>query len=183
MHHTQIEQTDSTALRCLTETFPFAAIAINGKARPLVAQASLTFRDDLVSAEAVEFHLARQNVVTNAIDDDRTPATIVINGPALMCRHAGTWRAFQMPHRSRTAPTYVTAALMGDLQRRSHTDLQTQIADLVADHEPDDGWRFEEIDPELFRPWYDLLACDSEKEIWTSPLSRQRTFGIRDGGH
>ncbi|WP_405048491.1 FMN-binding negative transcriptional regulator [Rhizobium rhizogenes] len=75
-----------------------------------------------------------------------------------MSHRAGTPHAAS--DRSHTAPTcnYVSATLEGRLYRLDCKGLQKQIDDLVADHEPDGGWRFGEIDPSLFSSWCDLLV-------------------------
>lgn len=127
----------------------------------MIAQAPLTFRDVPGSAGAVEFHLARQNRITDTISDG-TPVTIIVNGPS--AHISPSWYKARFPDasadRSRTAPTYdyVSASLQGRLRRLGNSDLKKQIADLVAQHEAADGWRFEEIDPAVFSSWCDLLV-------------------------
>ncbi|MDA5635935.1 MULTISPECIES: FMN-binding negative transcriptional regulator [Rhizobium/Agrobacterium group] len=133
-------------LQCLIETFPFAVIVINGNGRPLVARAPLTFRDKPGSAGAIEFHLAQQKSIVDTIADGM-PATIIIDGPS--AHISPSWYTARFPNaasdRSHTAPTcnYVSATLEGRLYRLDCKGLQKQIADLVADHEPDGGWRLE----------------------------------------
>lgn len=187
MHYAEFKLPDAALLRTLIEAFPFAAVAINGGASPILAQAPLTFREKPGSPGAVEFHLARQNVITDAIDEGMT-ATILVNGPS---GHVSpTWYTSRFPDasadRSRTAPTwdYVSATLAGRLRRLSRAELQTQITDLVAHHEPVDGWRIEEIDPDLFESWCGLLIgyrLDIESFDLTVKLSQNQMREDRPG--
>ncbi len=161
MHYAQFKQADTALLQCLIEIFPFAVIAINGQERPMIAQAPLTFRSKPGLPGMVDFHLARQNGVADAISKG-TPATIVVNGPS--AHVSPSWYRARFPSssadRSKTAPTYnyVSATLAGRLCRLGDSDLRQQIADLVNRHEPADGWRFEEIDPAVFDTWRNLLV-------------------------
>jgi transcriptional regulator len=165
----------------LIEQFPFAVIAINGTARPVVAQAPLTFRDGLASQGVVDFHLARANIITNAIKDG-SEATILVNGPN--AHISPSWYTGRFPDssadRSRTAPTwdYLSATLTGRLRILSLAGLEKQIADLVAHHEPADGWRFEEIDPSVLMSWCDMLVgyrFEIETFDLTAKLSQNQT--------
>jgi transcriptional regulator len=161
MHYEMFKQYDPAAMRTLIETFPFAMIAVNGEHGPLIAQAPLTFRPDIGKYGAVDFHLARENAFVAALDDG-VDTTIVVKGP--QAHVSPSWYTGRFsganPDRSHTAPTfnYVSVVLQGKIEILDEDSLHRQVEDLVNDHEPADGWRFEEIDPQLFENWCRMLV-------------------------
>ncbi|WP_197435496.1 FMN-binding negative transcriptional regulator [Agrobacterium vitis] len=160
MHYAEFKMPDAGLLQTLIERFPFAMIAINGVANPIVAQAPLTFRQVGTSSGALEFHLASQNPITKSVKNG-TVATIVVNGPNAHISPSWYISSFcdASADRSRTAPTwnYLSATLIGRLRQPTRVELEEQIADMVAAHESADGWRFAEIDPRIFASWCDML--------------------------
>lgn len=161
MHYGMFKQYDPAVMRALIETFPFAMIAINGEHGPLIAQAPLTFRPHTGKCGAVDFHLARENAFVAALDDG-VDTTIVVNGPQAHISPSWYTGRFSGPDsdRSRTAPTfnYVSVVFRGKIEILSDDLLHRQVEDLVTDHEPADGWKFKEIDRQLFENWCKMLV-------------------------
>jgi transcriptional regulator len=181
------KQHDPSVMRTLIETFPFAMIAINGEHGPLIAQAPLTFRPDIGKYGAVDFHLARENAFVAALDDG-VETTIVVNGP--QAHISPSWYTGRFagpdPDRSHTAPTfnYVSAVLCGKIEILSEIELHRQVQDLVNDHEPADGWKFEEIDRQLFESWCKMLIgvrVEIESFDMTAKLSQDQAPADRVG--
>ena len=52
----------------------------------------------------------------------------------------------------------MSAVLQGKIEILGEDSLHRQVEDLVNDHEPADGWRFEEIDRQLFESWCKMLV-------------------------
>lgn len=160
MHYGNFKQHDPRAVSTLIEAFPFATIAINGEHGPLIAQAPLTFRPGIGNFGAVDFHLARENVFVDALDTG-VKTTIVVNGPHTHISPSWYVGRFSGPNpdRSHTAPTfnYVSAILRGTVEILTKDALYRQVEDLVVDHEPADGWKFQEIDRQLFEDWCGML--------------------------
>lgn len=156
MHYAEYKQTDPSLVRDMVETFPFATFIVNGEEGPIVAQAPLTFRDGRAPAGALEFHLARVNPIAPSMTPG-TPVTVLVQGPGAAISPSWFNASFPGPNpdRSRTAPTYnyVSLVLRGRLEFMSEEALQVQIADLVRAHEPQDGWRLEELAPQLWEGW------------------------------
>ncbi|WP_207462218.1 FMN-binding negative transcriptional regulator [Azospirillum sp. SYSU D00513] len=156
MHYAEYKQTDPALVRAMVETFPFATITANGDEGPIVAQAPLTFRHGRNAADAVEFHLARANQIAASMTPG-TPITVVVHGPGAAISPSWFTASFpgDKPDRSRTAPTYnyINLVIRGRVEFMDDDALQAQIGDLVLANEPADGWRLEELAPELWEGW------------------------------
>ncbi|RXT51189.1 hypothetical protein B6S44_21520 [Bosea sp. Tri-44] len=156
MHYAEYKHADPSLVHDMVETFPFATFMVNGDRGPMVAQAPLTFRDGRAAAGALEFHLARVNPIAPLMTPG-TPVTILVQGPGAAISPSWFNASFQGANRdrSRTAPTYnyVSLVMRGRLEFMPDEALQAQIADLVLAHEPQDGWRLEELAPQLWEGW------------------------------
>ncbi|WP_076070926.1 FMN-binding negative transcriptional regulator [Sphingomonas montana] len=156
MHYTEYKHSDPALVREMVETFPFATIIANGPDGPVTAQAPLTFRDGSGAAGAVEFHLAIANPITDRLASGE-PITVMVHGPG--AHVSPTWFSASFPtptsERNRTAPTYnyVSLAMGGRVKHRDDQALQVQIGDLVFANEGPDGWRLDELAPELWDGW------------------------------
>ncbi|MBD8687727.1 MULTISPECIES: FMN-binding negative transcriptional regulator [unclassified Rhizobium] len=160
MHYSEYKHTDPALLRALVETFPFAAISINGPEGPRIAHAPLTFRPRNAPAGALEFHLAK----ANPISSDMTvgvPVTILVQGPGAAISPSWFTSSFPDPDsdRSRTAPTYnyISLIMHGRLAFMDDVALQRQIKDLVNASEPQGGWQTEELAADLWQGWRKLI--------------------------
>lgn len=187
MHYAEYKVVDPAVLRAMIETFPFAAIMTNDDDGPRVAQAPLTYRSGRQPAGAIEFHLAKANPIAPLMVQG-APVTILVNGPGAPI--SPSWYSASFPHpdsdRSRTAPTYNYLSLVvhGRLAFMSDAGLQTQIHDLVAASEPLDGWRTEELAPDLWSTWRQLIQgyrVEIERFDLTAKLSMGDTEGDRPG--
>ncbi len=187
MHYAEFKQKDPDLLHSLIVSFPFATIAVNGTKRPIVAQAPLTLRDNGTANGELHFHIARQNPITNLIDDG-TWSTIVVNGPS--AHVSPSWYTGQFPEpnsdRSRAAPTYdyLAATIEGQLQRLDRPELEAQIADLVLAHEPAGGWQLRELDKTLYSTWCDMLVgyrLPITSFDLTAKLSQEQTRSDKPG--
>ncbi|WP_426124389.1 FMN-binding negative transcriptional regulator [Pararhizobium sp. PWRC1-1] len=160
MHYAEYKHTDPALVRALVETFPFAAISVNGSQGPRIAHAPLTFRNGKAPVGALEFHLARANPIAPDMKIG-TPVTILVQGPGAAISPSWFTCSFQQPDsdRSRTAPTYnyVSLILNGRLEFMDDLALQTQIRDLVSASEPEGGWRTDELAPDLWQGWRKLI--------------------------
>lgn len=187
MHYAEYKVADPAVVRAVIETFPFAAIMANDSHGPKVAQAPLTYRSGREPAGAVEFHLAKANPVISLMVLG-APVTILVNGPGAPI--SPSWYAVSYPHRdsdrSRTAPTYnyLSLVIHGRLAFMSDADLRTQIHDLVAASEPADGWRTEELAPDLWSQWRQLIQgyrVEIERFDLTAKFSTGDTEGDKAG--
>jgi transcriptional regulator len=160
MHYAEYKQHDPALVREVILTYPFSTIIVNGDEGPVTAQAPLTFREGQQPAGAIEFHLALANESTRSLTPG-TSVTVLIQGPGAAI--SPSWFKASFPeknsNRSRTAPTYnyVSLVLRGHLEHMEDPALQTQIKDLVLAHEPSDGWRVEELAPDLWETWRSLI--------------------------
>lgn len=160
MHYAEYKHTDPDLIVALVDTFPFAAISVNGSEGPRIAHAPLTFRNGKFPAGAVEFHLAKANLIARDMKIG-IPVTILVQGPGAAI--SPSWFTSSFPQidsdRSRTAPTYnyVSLIMNGRLELMDDLALQTQIRDLVLASEPDGGWRTEELAPDLWQSWRKLI--------------------------
>jgi len=156
MHYAEYKQADPSLVRDMVETFPFATIMVNGDDGPIVGQAPLTFRTGRAPAGAIEFHLARANRIS-ALLMPGTPITVLVQGPGAAISPSWFTVSFQgdQPDRSKTAPTYdyLSLVVRGHLEHLEDAALKLQIADLVLANEPADGWRLEELAPDLWEGW------------------------------
>ncbi len=186
MHYAHFKQTDPRVLKALTLAFPFATIAANGEGRPITAHAPLTFREDNAN-EAVEFHLAKANPIIPYLQNG-TKLTITINGPS--AHISPNWYTARFsganPDRSKTAPTYdyIIANLSGSVQILGATELTSQINDLVAISEPDDGWKIDEIDQDTFGKWQNMIIgfrMPIESFDLTAKLSQEQDVADKAG--
>ena len=160
MHYAQYKHTDPSLVKAMVETFPFAAVVVNGANGPLIAQAPMTFREGPTAAGTLEFHLAKANPIAAAMVDG-APITIFIRGPGAEVSPSWFTSTFPDPKadRSRTAPTYnyLSIVINGRLELMDDRALQNQIKDLVRASEPSDGWRPEELAPDLWPAWMALI--------------------------
>jgi transcriptional regulator len=160
MHYAEYKHTDPALVRALVETFPFAAISINGAEGPRIAHAPLTFRPGNVPAGALEFHLAKANPIARDMTVG-VPVTILVQGPGAAISPSWFRSSFPIPDsdRSRTAPTYnyISLIVHGRLEFMDDVALQRQIKDLVSASEPEGGWRTEELAPDLWQGWRKLI--------------------------
>lgn len=156
MHYAQYKHSDPALARDVVEAFPFAAVTTNGPDGPLAAHAPMTFRDGPTPAGALEFHLARINPIAGLLAPG-TPITVLFQGPGAAV--SPTWFHASFPNaesdRSRTAPTYsyLSMVVRGRLQFMDDDALQIQIADLVRTNEGANGWRLDELAPDLWEVW------------------------------
>lgn len=187
MHYAQYKHADPSLVRDMVETFPFAMILVSGNAGPLVAQAPLTFRTGRSPAGAVEFHLALINPIAEAMTPD-IPVLVSVQGPggAISPKWFNASYGGPAPDRSQTAPTYnyVSLHMRGRLMHMPDGALQTQIKDLVRAHEPEDGWRIEELDPRLWEAWrrtIRLFRLEVDSFDLTAKLSDGDSPGDRPG--
>ena len=160
MHYAQYKHTDPSLVESMIATFPFAAVTVNGANGPLIAQAPMTFREGPSAAGTLEFHLAKANPIAAAMIEG-APVTIFIRGPGAEVSPSWYTSTFPGPNadRSRTAPTYnyLSLVINGRLQLMDDRALQNQIKDLVMASEPRDGWRHEELAPDLWGAWMALI--------------------------
>ncbi|WP_240221020.1 FMN-binding negative transcriptional regulator [Rheinheimera hassiensis] len=160
MHYAEFKQHDPSLVLEMVKTFPFATILVNGDKGPLVAQAPLTPRTGQNSAGAVEFHLALVNPIAKAMIPD-VPITIMVQGPGAAISPSWYTASFQGENqdRSQTAPTYnyLSLVIRGRLELIDDLTLQNQIRDLVLANEPANGWRTEELDPQLWNGWRKMI--------------------------
>ena len=160
MHYAQYKHTDPALVKSMIATFPFAAVIVNGVNGPVIAQAPMTFREGPTAAGTLEFHLAKANPIADAMIEG-APITIFIRGPG--AELSPSWFTSSLPgpnaDRSRTAPTYnyLSIVINGRLELMDDRSLQKQIKDLVVASEPADGWRPEELAPDLWRDWRALI--------------------------
>lgn len=156
MHYAEFKHSDPALVREMVETFPFATIIVNGSDGPVTAQAPITFRKGSGAAGAVEFHLAAANLITPLLASG-APITIMVHGPGAHISPAWFTASFPVPssERNRTAPTYnyVSLVLGGRLEHRDDQALQDQIGDLVLAYEGPEGWRLDELAPDLWEGW------------------------------
>ena len=187
MHYAQYKHSDPALVREVVEAFPFAAVAVNSSDGPLAAHAPMTFRDGLRPAGAVEFHLAKINP-TAALLAPGTPITVLFQGPGAAV--SPTWFHASFPDsksdRSRTAPTYsyLSLVIRGRLQFMDDKALQDQIADLVLSYEGEDGWRLEELAPDLWQGWRSTIQgyrLEIEHFDLTAKLDTGESPGDRPG--
>lgn len=160
MHYAEYKHTDPALIQALTETFPFAAISINGADAPRIAHAPLTFRAGKAPAGAVEFHLAKANPIARDMKVG-VPVSLLVQGPGAAISPSWFTSSFPQPDsdRSRTAPTYnyISLIMHGRLEFMGDHALQLQIKDLVSASEPKDGWRTEELATDLWEGWRKLI--------------------------
>ncbi|WP_017957234.1 FMN-binding negative transcriptional regulator [Rhizobium leguminosarum] len=160
MHYAEYKHTDPAVVRTLVDTFPFAAISVNGSKGPRIAHAPLTFRNGKAPVGALEFHLAKANPIAGDMNIG-VPVTILVQGPGAAISPSWFTSSFPQPDsdRSRTAPTYnyVSLIMNGRLEFMDDLALQAQIKDLVVASEPDSGWRTEELAPDLWQGWRKLI--------------------------
>ncbi|RXT29809.1 hypothetical protein B5P46_01675 [Rhizobium leguminosarum] len=160
MHYAEYKHTDPALVHALVDTFPFAAISVNGSKGPRIAHAPLTFRNGKTPVGALEFHLARANPIAGDMNIG-VPATILVQGPGAAISPSWFTSSFPQPDsdRSRTAPTYnyVSLIMNGRLEFMDDVALQAQIKDLVLASEPENGWRTEELAPDLWQGWRKLI--------------------------
>ncbi|NDV88954.1 hypothetical protein GTW51_19915 [Aurantimonas aggregata] len=187
MHYAQYKHADPSLVRDMVETFPFAMILVSGNAGPLVAQAPLTFRTGRNPAGAVEFHLALINPITEAMTPN-IPVLVSVQGPGAAISPNWFTASYggPTPDRSQTAPTYnyLSLHMRGRLLHMPDEALQTQIKDLVRAHEPDFGWRIEELDPRLWEAWrrtIRLYRIEIDSFDLTAKLSDGDSPGDRPG--
>lgn len=160
MHYAEYKRSDPLLVKEVVETFPFATIMVNGPDGPIVAQAPITFRSGSAAAGAIEFHLATINRIA-AFLAPGTPITVMVHGPG--AHVSPTWFtetfADAGAKRDRTAPTYnyLSLVMSGRLELMDKSALQVQIADLVAANEGADGWRLEELAPDLWESWCGMI--------------------------
>jgi transcriptional regulator len=179
MHYAEYKHTDPALVRALVETFPFAAISLNGAEGPRIAHAPLTFRTGNAAAGALEFHLARANPIARDMKVG-VPVTILVQGPGAAISPSWYGSSFPSPDsdRSRTAPTYnyISLIMNGRLEFMEDLALQLQIKDLVTASEPDGGWRTEELAPDLWQGWRKVIQ-GYRLEIATFDLTAKLTPG------
>lgn len=160
MHYAEYKHHDPALIEELVETFPFAAVMVNGAHGPAVGLAPLTYRDGRNPAGAIEFHLALANSITPLMAPG-TPITVLVQGPGAGI--SPSWYESSFPaegsDRSRTAPTYnyLSLVLQGQIQHMDDEALQAQIGSLVRAHEPARGWRLDELAPGLWAEWRGLI--------------------------
>jgi transcriptional regulator len=156
MHYAEYKHSDPALVREMVETFPFATIIVNGPDGPVTAQAPITFRDGSGAAGAVEFHLAVANLITPLLAPGE-PITVMVHGPGAHISPVWFTASFPVPssERNRTAPTYnyVSLVMGGQVEHMDDHALQAQIKDLVFANEGPNGWRLDELAPELWRTW------------------------------
>ncbi len=160
MHYAEYKHTDAALIQALVETFPFAAISVNGAEGPRIAHAPLTFRSGNAPTGALEFHLARANPIARDMKTG-VPVTILVQGPGAAISPSWFSASFPGPEsdRSRTAPTYnyISLIMHGRLTFMDDPALQRQIKDLVIASEPEGGWQTEELAPDLWQGWRKLI--------------------------
>lgn len=187
MHYAEYKVVDPAVVRAVIETFPFAAIMANDSDGPKVAQAPLTYRSGRKPSGAIEFHLAKANPIASLMVLG-APVTILVNGPGAPI--SPSWYSASYPHpdsdRSRTAPTYnyLSLVIHGRLAYMRDADLQTQIHDLVSASEPPDGWRTEELAPDLWSMWRQLIQgyrVEIERFDLTAKFSAGDAVGDKPG--
>ena len=156
MHYGEFKHRDPSLIREIVETFPFAAVMVNGPMGPQVALAPLTYRAGETENGAIQFHLALINPVTPSMAEG-TPITVLVQGPGSGISPSWYDKSFPTAgsDRSLTAPTYnyLSLVLQGELRHMDDSELKAQIATLVLAHEPSGGWRLEELAPELWSKW------------------------------
>lgn len=181
MHYAEYKLSDPGLVAHMLRTFPFAAIMVNTPDGPALAQAPITFREGAGPAGALEFHLAKANPIAAHMLSD-VPVTILVQGPG--AHISPSWYSASYPtpdaDRSRTAPTYnyLSLVINGRLAYMDDPALQRQIRDLVRANEPDDGWKTDELAPDLWEIWrkhiqgyrleierFDLTAKFSEGDV------------------
>lgn len=187
MHYEHFKQRDPKVLKALVESFPFATITANGPDGPVVAHAPLTFKQGITANGMVEFHLAKENPIIPYMQNG-TKLTVTVNGPSAPI--SPSWYTARFPSdksdRSKTAPTYnyINANLSGSIQTMDTEHLTSQIGDLVAANEPDDGWNMQEIDPTTFDKWRGLIAgfrMPIESFDMTAKLSQEQNPANKSG--
>lgn len=187
MHYAEYKRSDPSLVKDVVETFPFATIMVNGPDGPTVAQAPITFRSGIAAAGAIEFHLATANPIASHLAPG-VPVTVMAHGPG--AHVSPTWFietfADAGAERNRTAPTYnyLSLVMAGRLDLMDDRALQTQIADLVLANEGTDGWRLEELAPDLWHSWrgvIQLYRLEIERFDLTAKLSPGDTDGDRAG--
>lgn len=176
MHYAQYKHQDPALIGEILKTFPFAAILGNGTKGPLVAQAPMTYRNGATTAGAVEFHLAKANPIAGHLVRG-APITVHVQGLGTSISPAWYTASFPTANsdRSKTAPTYsyLSLVLNGHLERMDDEALQAQIATLVHEFESSEGWRLDELAPELWRGWrsaiqgyrMEIESCDIMAKI------------------
>lgn len=187
MHYAEYKQHDPSLVLEMITTFPFATILANSTKGPLVAQAPLTPRIGTNSANAVEFHLALANPITEALVPG-APVTLLIQGPGAAISPSWFTESFQgeNPDRSKTAPTYnyLSLIIRGRLNFIGDEALQRQIRDLVLASEPDDGWRTDELSPLLWNGWRKAIRgyrLEISEFDLTAKISQGDTPGDKPG--
>lgn len=182
MHYKQFKQDDPKLLKTLIEAFPFATIAANGDESPMVAYAPI-----MLNGNIIEFHLAKANVVTTHMKNG-TKLTILIND--IGAHISPSWYKTRFsginPDRSKTAPTYdyINANLCGCAKIMHISQLQEHLKELVDTHEPVDGWKFDEIDTDIFNKWCENIIgfyMPIESFSITTKLSQEQNIADKDG--
>ncbi len=187
MHYEHFKQRDPKVLKALIESFPFATITANGSDGPVVAHAPLTFKQNITANGMVEFHLAKENSIIPYLQNG-AKLTITVNGPSAPISPSWYTARFpgDKPDRSKTAPTYnyINANLSGTIQTMDTEHLTSQISDLVAANEPDNGWKMQEIDPATFGKWRGLISgfrMPIESFDMTAKLSQEQNAEDKPG--
>ncbi|MBN6152198.1 FMN-binding negative transcriptional regulator [Xanthomonas sp. AmX2] len=196
MHYGEYKHRDPSLIREIVETFPFAAVMVNGPLGPRVALAPLTYRTGETENGAIQFHLALINPITPSMTEG-TLITVLVQGPGSGISPSWYDKSFPTAgsDRSQTAPTYnyLSLVLQGELRHMDDATLQAQIATLVLAHEPSSGWQLDELAPNLWSEWrrqirgfhfeigqFDLTAKISQGD---SPGDRSGVAaGLRDRG-
>lgn len=187
MHYAQYKHQDPSLVGEILKTFPFAAVLVNGIKGPAVALAPMTYRNGAAPAGAVEFHLAIANPVAKDLVRG-VPVTIHVQGPRASISPA--WYTASFPtrgsDRSKTAPTYnyVSLVLNGRLEHMDDEALQAQISTLVHEFEPVEGWRLDELAPDLWRGWRSAIQgyrMDIESFDITAKIDHGDTAGDQTG--
>lgn len=180
MHYQHFKQRDPAVLKALIEAYPFATIMASGSGAPVVAQAPLTFKEDSGGNGEVEFHLAKENPISEYLLGG-AKITILVSGPS--AHISPSWYTARFPgdnpDRSKTAPTYnyISASLNGAVKIMDMGQLTSQISDLVSAHEPKNGWKMQEIDPAMFSKLCGLITgfrMQIESFDMTAKLSQEQ---------
>lgn len=100
------------------------------------------------------------NPITPLLASDE-PITVMVHGPGAHISPVWFTATFPLPssERARTAPTYnyVSLVMSGRVEHMDDHALQVQIGDLVLANEGADGWRLDELAPDLWKAWRGVI--------------------------
>lgn len=187
MYHADYRLSDPRLVQAMVEAFPFATLMVNGPHCPMVAQAPCIFHADTDGPGFLEFHLAAINPCSVLLEA-QTGITVLFQGPSAAI--SPMWYKGRFPEpdsdRSRAAPTwnYLSLVLTGHLELLTPDEIRHHMHDLVSRHEPEPGWDFAMMDPDLYQTWSGLIKgyrFRTETADLTAKLSQDKLPADRAG--